>query len=93
MAMEDAVCLSAEMEANSGDIEKSLQSYQSKRINRTARIQLQSRAIGDHIYHPSGVHAQLRNAMMSAMTTEQWFDSLQWIYGGTGLEGGVDSIR
>lgn len=93
MAMEDAVCLSAEMEANSGDIEKSLRSYQSKRINRTARIQLQSRAIGDHIYHPSGVHAQLRNAMMSAMTTEQWFDSLQWIYGGTGLEGGVDSIR
>lgn len=93
MAMEDAVCFSAEMEASSGNIEISLQSYQAKRVNRTARVQLQSRAIGEHIYHPSGVHAQLRNAMINATTTEQWYDNFQWIYGGTGLEGGASSVR
>lgn len=92
MAMEDAVCLAAEMEANSGNIEKSLTSYQAKRTTRTARIQLQSRAIGDHIYHPSGAHAELRNSMMGAMTTNDWYDRFQWLYGGTGLEGGPDSV-
>lgn len=92
MAMEDAVCLAAEMEANEGNIEKSLVSYQAKRTNRTARIQLQSRAIGDHIYHPSGAHAELRNTMMSTMTDNDWYDRFQWLYGGTGLEGGSEAV-
>ena len=85
MAMEDAVCLSAEMEAAFGDIETALSSYQSRRRLRTARVQLQSREIGDHIYHPSGAHAELRNAMMRAKGTEEWFDKLEWLYGATGL--------
>ncbi|MCB1423771.1 MAG: 3-hydroxybenzoate 6-monooxygenase, partial [Nitratireductor sp.] len=46
MAMEDAVCLSAEL-ANTGDIESALQAYQQKRYLRTARVQLQSREIGN----------------------------------------------
>jgi len=88
MAMEDAVCLSAEMEAAGGDVEQALPAYQSRRVLRTARVQLQSRWIGEHIYHPAGVHAQLRNAIMQAKSPDQWHDSVAWIYGGTGLEGG-----
>ena len=86
MAMEDAVCLSAEL-ANTGDIENALQAYQHKRYLRTARVQLQSREIGNHIYHPAGAHAELRNAFMRSRTAEDWYNAVQWIYGSTGLEG------
>jgi salicylate hydroxylase len=87
MAMEDAVCLSHEMAAHSGDLEKALASYQGKRVNRTARVQLQSRAIGEHIYHPAGAHAKLRNDIMSSKSSDEWYDSLAWLYGNTGLDG------
>ena len=89
MAMEDAVCLSAEMDAASGDVETAFGAYQAKRTLRTARVQLQSRLIGDHIYHPSGGHAELRNAIMRAKTPADWYDSVEWIYGGSGLAGGA----
>jgi len=93
MAMEDAVCLAAQTEALSGDVERVLQSYQNKRRLRTARIQLQSREIGQHIYHPSGAHAELRNAVMGAKTPEEWYDLVDWLYGSSGLEGAVTSSR
>jgi salicylate hydroxylase len=48
-------------------------------------VQLLSRAIGEHIYHPSGEHARLRNAIMSAKSSEDWYRDLAWLYGGTGL--------
>ncbi|MGZ5894874.1 MAG: 3-hydroxybenzoate 6-monooxygenase [Xanthobacteraceae bacterium] len=87
MALEDAVCLSHVVGQYQGDIEKALVAYCGMRVLRTARVQLQSRAIGDHIYHPAGVHAALRNAMLKSRTAEQHYDSLQWLYGGTGLGG------
>ena len=46
-----------------------------------------SRAIGEHIYHPAGAHARLRNAIMGAKTSEEWYGDLAWLYGGTGLAG------
>lgn len=92
MAMEDAVCLSAEMEANSGDPERALPAYQDKRVLRTARVQLQSRLIGEHIYHPADAHAGLRNAIMRAKTPEDWYRSVEWLYGGSGLAGGLSAI-
>ncbi|MDT3379814.1 3-hydroxybenzoate 6-monooxygenase [Labrys neptuniae] len=85
MALEDAVCLSDEIAAHPGDHETALASYQHRRVTRTARIQLMSRAVGDHIYHPAGVHARLRNEIMSAKSQEQWYDTLQWLYGSNGL--------
>jgi 2-polyprenyl-6-methoxyphenol hydroxylase-like FAD-dependent oxidoreductase len=92
MAMEDSVCLASEMEAASGDWEVALQAYQENRIVRTARVQLQSRLIGEHIYHPGGAHAKLRNAIMQAKTPEQWYDTVEWLYGGSGLRGTVSSV-
>ncbi len=53
---------------------------------RTARVQLLSRAIGEHIYHPAGEHARLRNAIMGAKTCRRSdYGDLAWLYGGTGL--------
>jgi salicylate hydroxylase len=85
MAMEDAVCLSHEMAARPDDPEAALEAYRRQRVLRTARRQLLSRAIGDHIYHPVGAHAALRNSVMSAKTNAEWYDTLAWLYGSTGL--------
>jgi len=89
MAMEDAVCLADVIGSNDGAVETALEAYRSRRVLRTARVQLQSRAIGEHIYHPTGPHAALRNAIMSAKTPEQWYDGLAWLYGGSGLNQSV----
>jgi 3-hydroxybenzoate 6-monooxygenase len=85
-AMEDAVCLS-HMLANHDDHATALEAYRAQRFPRTARVQLMSRAIGEHIYHPAGEHARLRNAIMGAKSSEDWYGDLAWLYGGTGLKG------
>jgi 2-polyprenyl-6-methoxyphenol hydroxylase-like FAD-dependent oxidoreductase len=86
MAMEDAVCLSHVMASHPDDVDKALEAYRSRRVLRTTRVQLQSRAMGEHVYHPAGAHAELRNAIMRAKTSEDWYDTLAWLYGGTGLK-------
>jgi salicylate hydroxylase len=86
MAMEDAVCLSHMFEIHGGDIETALDSYMRQRRVRTARVQLDSRLIGEYIYHADGATAEVRNHIMSNLTPEQWFDKLGWLYGGTGLD-------
>jgi 3-hydroxybenzoate 6-monooxygenase len=68
-----------------GDCGCALEKYRVQRFARTARVQLLSRAIGEHIYHPAGEHARLRNAIMSAKSSEEYYDDLAWLYGGTGL--------
>ena len=88
MAMEDAVCLSRMMAAFPGEIEKALAAYQSRRILRTARVVLQSRAIGEHIYHPAGMHAELRNTIMRGKSSADWYESLAWLYGWNALSEG-----
>jgi salicylate hydroxylase len=85
MAMEDAVCLAQEMAARPAAPEAALLAYQQRRMLRTARVQLQSRAVGEHVYHPAGAHAALRNAVMSAKSSTDWYDALAWLYGETGL--------
>jgi 3-hydroxybenzoate 6-monooxygenase len=92
MAMEDGVCLSHEVAAAKGDLAHAFEEYRKKRVHRTARIQIQSRLIGDHIYHPASGHAALRNTIMRSMSAEDYYDSLQWLYGGTGLDEGVSAV-
>src|SRR5918994_1534645 len=84
MAMEDGVCLAHEMAARPGEPEAALEAYRRRRVLRTARVQLQSRAIGEPVDHPAGAHALLRHAVMSAKSQEEWRDTLAWLYGGTG---------
>ena len=85
MAMEDAVCL-ADSLAKTDTLESGLETYRARRVLRTTRVQLTSRAMGDHVYHPDGPHAALRNAIMSARSQEEWYAALDWIYGGSGLD-------
>jgi len=92
MAMEDSVCLSHELGREDMDIDQAFESYRQKRVNRTARIQIQSRFMGDHVFHPEGGHAELRNAMLRSMSVEDIYDNLQWIYGG-GTAEDLDRVR
>lgn len=91
MALEDAVAMSHHLSAHPDAPETALAAYQDLRRLRTARVQLQSREIGQHVYHPAGAHAQLRNAVMRAKSPENWYDIVDWLYGGTGLEGAVSA--
>ena len=84
-AMEDAVCLSHMLAQYPDDRAAALEHYRAQRFGRTARVQLLSRAIGEHIYHPAGEHARLRNAIMRAKSSEDYYRDLAWLYGGTGL--------
>jgi salicylate hydroxylase len=85
MAMEDGVCL-ADSLARTDTLEAGLETYRTRRVLRTARVQLMSRAMGDHVYHPAGPHAALRNAIMSARSQPEWYAVLDWLYGGNGLD-------
>src|SRR3954470_10695902 len=85
-AMEDAVCLSHILSSRD-DQAAALEAYRIRRFPRTARVQMLSRAIGEHIYHPDGEHARLRNAIMRSKTQEDYFSDLTWLYGGSGLAG------
>ena len=82
MAMEDGVALAEALAARRGQLAAALDAYQARRALHTARVQLQSRAIGDHIYHPAGTHAQLRTAVMRAKTPADWYNTLAWVYDG-----------
>ncbi len=89
MALEDAVCLADEMEQQNGEIEVAFENYRRRRYLRTAKVQLMSRLIGDHIYHASGAHADLRDQIMGMKTESDWCDTIGWLYGSNGLEGAV----
>ena len=68
------------------DMDKALETYQAMRTVRTARVQLNSRMIGEYIYHPDGAKAAVRNHVMGAMSAADWFAKLDWLYGSNGIE-------
>lgn len=84
MAMEDGVALAVALDGAS-DVESALAYYQSLRLTRTARVQMNSRLIGDYIYHPDDAKAAVRNEIMQGMSPQDWYDQLTWIYGSNGL--------
>jgi salicylate hydroxylase len=84
MALEDAVALADCLAAAPAAPEEALRAYRDRRLTHTARVQLQSRQVGEHIYHPAGAHAKLRDEIMRAKTQAQWLDTLAWLYGGHG---------
>jgi salicylate hydroxylase len=73
------------LEKHDGDFAGAFAEYQQARIVRAYRVVLSSRAIGKHIYHAEGAERLVRNAVMGSKTQDEWCDSLQWLYGGTGL--------
>lgn len=85
MALEDSVCLAHYYEKFEGDFTQAFAAYQKARIVRAYRVVLSSRMIGKHIYHAEGVERLIRNDVMGRKTPEQYYDSLEWLYGATAL--------
>lgn len=84
MAMEDAVCLADKFDKTNGDLDAAFQAYQHDRIIRAYRVVLSSRMLG-RVYHAEGVERKIRNSVLGAKTPEEFYDGLQWLYGGNGL--------
>ncbi|OAN80830.1 salicylate hydroxylase [Jannaschia sp. EhC01] len=84
MAMEDGVALAVALDG-AEDVEVALTRYQDMRATRTARVQMNSRLIGDYIYHPDDARAAVRNEIMQGMSPQDWYTQLTWIYKSNGL--------
>ncbi|MBY4892741.1 3-hydroxybenzoate 6-monooxygenase [Rhodobacteraceae bacterium N5(2021)] len=84
MAMEDGVALAVALDG-AEDVEVALTHYQDMRATRTARVQMNSRLIGDYIYHPDDARAAVRNEIMQGMSPQDWYTQLTWIYKSNGL--------
>ncbi len=82
MAVEDAIVLAALIDTCKGDFSAAFQAFESARLTRTARIQLESRQLWTHYYHLSGIDAQVRNERERARTREDVWRCLDWIYEG-----------
>ncbi|MBP2229471.1 salicylate hydroxylase [Azospirillum agricola] len=89
MALEDAVNLSHHMAEAGGNLETAFPAYNRDRFARTGRVQLNSRLMGEYVYHPAGGQAALRNAILGHSTREQHYDRVAWLYGVTGLGAAV----
>jgi len=84
MAMEDAVSLADQVERSQGNFGSAFLTYQENRIVRAYRVVLSSRMLG-RVYHAEGVERKIRNSVLGAKSPTEFYDSLQWLYGGTGL--------
>src|SRR3974390_1051821 len=86
MAMEDAVCLADAFARAGGDFQAAFKTYEAERIPRAYRVVLGSRELG-RVYHAEGVERLVRNAWLKAKTPAEFYASMKWLYGGTGVSG------
>lgn len=91
MALEDAVCLAEALADCRSDWRTALSAYLSARLLRTARVQLQSRELGRHVYHPTGVHALLRDQRLRELGNDGIFAQLDWLYANPFPEAGASA--
>ena len=56
--------------------------FEALRLTRTARVQLESRAIWDWLLHAEGIARDVRNATVANWDEAHMFDCLSWLYDG-----------
>lgn len=81
MAIEDGLCLAESIHAEADDFATAFRRFEAARIVRTARVQLESRALWD-FYHAEGIARDVRNQTTSAWDEEHMYDCLAWLYHG-----------
>jgi 2-polyprenyl-6-methoxyphenol hydroxylase-like FAD-dependent oxidoreductase len=81
MAIEDGVCLAELIDAAGGDFEAAFRRYEAARVVRTARVQLDSRALWE-FYHAAGIARDVRALTVADWTEQHMFDCLAWLYDG-----------
>ena len=81
MAIEDGLCLAELIHAADGDFEAAFRHFEAARLLRTARVQLESRALWD-FYHAEGIARDVRNETVAPWDEEHMFRCLAWLYDG-----------
>jgi len=81
MAIEDGLCLGEAIHAADGDYQTAFARFQAARLLRTARVQLESRALWQ-FYHCDGIERDVRNATVAGWDEAHMFDCLAWLYDG-----------
>jgi salicylate hydroxylase len=79
MAMEDAVCLAAAVDAADGDFSSAFQRYQATRLVRASRVQMSARLLG-LLFHAEGVGRLVRNDVYQGRQAGRYYDALDWIF-------------
>ena len=82
MAIEDGLCLGELIEAADGDFPAAFQRFETTRLLRTARVQLESRSLWDFYHLDEGVARDVRNATVADWDEAHLYDCLSWLYDG-----------
>ena len=83
MAIEDGLCLGELFHAAGGDYTAAFRRFEAARLLRTARVQLESRALWDSFYHlDRGIARDVRNATVAGWDEAHLFNCLAWLYDG-----------
>jgi 2-polyprenyl-6-methoxyphenol hydroxylase-like FAD-dependent oxidoreductase len=82
MAIEDGLCLAEAIHAANGDFAAAFGRFEAARLLRTARVQLESRALWDFYHLDAGVARDVRNATVADWDEAHLFDCLSWLYDG-----------
>ena len=85
MAIEDGLCLGELIHAEGGAFSAAFRRFEAVRLARTARVQLESRAIWDWLLHPEGIARDVRNATVADWDEAHMFKCLSWLYDGAGM--------
>jgi len=82
MAIEDGLCLAEAIAAADGDFAAAFGRFESARCLRTARVQLESRALWDFYHLDQGIERDVRNATVAGWDEAHLFACLAWLYDG-----------
>jgi 2-polyprenyl-6-methoxyphenol hydroxylase-like FAD-dependent oxidoreductase len=82
MAIEDGFCLGELIHLAEGDFAGAFRRFQAARLIRTARVQLESRALWDFYHLDEGIARDVRNATVADWDEAHLFACLAWLYDG-----------
>jgi len=85
MAIEDGLCLGELIYTANDDFVTAFRRFETLRLARTARVQLESRAIWDWLLHAEGIARDVRNATVAEWDEAHIFDRLSWLYDGANV--------
>jgi 3-hydroxybenzoate 6-monooxygenase len=84
MAIEDGLCL-GELMSTEDNVAAVFRRFEALRLTRTARVQLESRAIWEWLLHAEGIARDVRDATVADWDEAHVFDCLSWLYDGTAI--------
>ena len=82
MAIEDGLCLGELIERADGDFRRAFRRFETARLLRTARVQLESRSMWDVYHLDEGIAREVVRHTFAGRTEDDMFRCLAWLYDG-----------